>query len=174
MHDPDVVVWYTRFVVVSHHEPGDADSGTVCSPSRWAWHPHHWRIQFPPLRDLRRRLLTRCTWCDGRSRKRDWVNHSRQWDRKRGPWWRGEIGLYHGDCITMAIAHEKCLCDAPVLDHFDYGQCSTCGKFRAWRSTVTDLDRAMAVTPKGTRMPQSIKDELVRRHRQREEVNGRA
>lgn len=155
-------------VTVWHHEPGGQDCGTVCPISTWRRHPHHWRIQVPALQTLRRRLLTRCTWCSGPSRKRDAVNHARGWRDSTGPWWRGETRLYHSDCLAMETAHRTCLCDTPVLDHTDYGQCSTCNRFRAWRKTPTDLDRAMAAEPHGARRPQWITDELHRRHAARQ------
>lgn len=164
MHDPDVMVFDWRWIEVWHIEPGGKDVGTVCRRDTRRWHVHHWRLNSIPLKMLRRRLLTRCAWCDGPSRKGDPVNHTRGWHDGKAPWWRGESGVYHGDCLTMEIAHRTCLCDIPTLDHEGYGYCSACGGYRAWGKVPTDLDRAMAAEPKGARRPQWITDELRRRH----------
>lgn len=125
-----------------HCEPGGRDSGEVCKHYRrdqqpdgtwsttvlraWRWHVHHWRVQIGPLQQLRRRVLTRCAWCAGRSRKGDAVNVSAGWDREAGPWWRGERGLYHSECLAASTAHRSCTCDAPVLDHDTWGTCARC------------------------------------------------
>ncbi|WP_029923887.1 hypothetical protein [Nocardia otitidiscaviarum] len=161
-------LYFPSIVTIWHREPGGHDSGTVCKPSTWARHPHHWWIQVPPLQDLRRYLLTRCEWCGGNSRNADPVNVSSQWDRERGPWWRGESGLYHRDCLTVWHSHILCYCDTPDLDHGDYGTCRICGGRRAWRKTPTDLNRAMADLPVGARMPQWIKNEFAARRDSRE------
>lgn len=146
--------WYfPPLVTVWHREPGGRDSGEVCRHWRprtvvdgqvltrdrddsWRWHVRHWRVQVPPLQELRRTLLTRCEWCGGRSRRGDPVNCSSSWDRARGPWWRGERGLYHADCSTVESAHRTCTCLAPAGREFaerGYGTCEACGLFRAWR-----------------------------------------
>lgn len=167
MHDPETMVADLGWIEIWHREPGGHDAGTVCARHRQAWHPHHWRLNSIPLKMLRRRLLTRCTWCGGRSSKGDAVNHATGWRDNRGPWWRGEADLYHGDCLSMQTAHRTCLCDSPLLEHADYGKCLICGKCRAWRKEPTDLDRAMAALPSGARRPQWITDELHRRHAER-------
>jgi hypothetical protein len=127
--------YWPALITVWHREPGGHDSGTVCSYRTHWRHPWHWRIQVHPLQTLRRRLLTRCSWCGGRSRKGDWVNISHQWDGKRGPWWRGERGLFHRDCSMIENAHRTCVCDHPIcrdvsVEHGPYGACTRCGKFR--------------------------------------------
>ncbi|MEU2013077.1 hypothetical protein [Nocardia sp. NPDC019302] len=167
MHDPEVMVFDLRWIEVWHREPGGKDSGAVCPRNRWAWHVHHWRLNSIPLKMLRRRLLTRCAWCGGKSRKGDSVNHARGWRDRRGPWWRGEDDLYHGDCLTMETAARSCMCDEPDLGDRGYGECRSCGRFRTWANKPTDLDRAMAALPRGSRRPQWITEELRRRHAER-------
>lgn len=102
--------YWPPVVVVWHNEPGGRDALTVCRrryqdehgkwqlSTSWKWHVHHWSLQFPPLQQLRRRLLTRCAKCGGRPVKGHPVNVSRSWDGPRGRWWQGEPGLYHGEC----------------------------------------------------------------------------
>lgn len=165
-------------LVVWHREPGGADSGTVCRHyrrgdgkvlNRWRFHIHHWRVQVPALQMARRRLLTRCAWCGGRSRKGDAVNVSPQWDGPRAPWWKGEQGLVHMDCSSVERAHAACLCDVPgPLTHGDYGTCAYCGKYRVWQNAVERMlpprmSRVMlASLPKGSRIPASMRPELER------------
>lgn len=156
-------------ITVWHREPDGRDSGEVCKQHRrvrdkdgdwqwkfhhgWRFHVHHWHIQVSPLQDLRRRLLTRCTWCGGRSRKGDSVNVSHQWDGPRGRWWQGECGLYHGDCSSIASAHAACLCEDPITENGRYGSCARCGKFRAFGRTEEHLARMreLAAIPAGLR-----------------------
>jgi hypothetical protein len=151
--------WYwPPLVTVWHVEPDGHDAGTVC-PYRTHWrHPHHWRLQFPPLQALRRRLLTRCAWCGGRSTRRDVVNHSNSgWDGgRKSPWWRGELDLFHSDCASLERAHRSCTCPDPLLDHSGYGQCALCGGVRAYGRTEAQLKRIrlMATVPVGQRDPE--------------------
>lgn len=163
MHDPDVLLLDLRWVEIWHREPHGRDSGTVCRGGSGKWHPHHWRLNSLPLRRFRRRLLTRCEWCGGRDKSGDPVNVSHG-GRKRGPWWRGETGLLHQDCHSVQQAHRLCYCEVPVLDLGDHGQCLACEGYRAWRKAPTDLDRAMASLPHGSRRPQWITNELQNRH----------
>lgn len=114
--------YWPPLIVVWHLEPGGHDALSVCRRryqdkagnwhlSRgWRWHVAHWRLQFPPLQQLRRRLLTRCTACGGKSVKGHPVNVSRSWDRPHGRWWQGEDGLYHADCANLEAA---ALCTPP-------------------------------------------------------------
>jgi hypothetical protein len=150
--------YWPPLVTVWHREPGGHDSGDICEHYRryqddagewqmkilrgWRFHAHHWKIQVHALQRLRRRLLTRCAWCGGRSRKRDVVNFSRSWDGPRGRWWQGEPGLYHHDCSSVAGAHATCVCEHPVLEYNGYGQCARCNAFRAWGATDEHLGRA--------------------------------
>ncbi len=136
---------------VWHVEPGGRDSGQVCPHYRrqqqadgtwtttrlhgWRWHVHHWRIQVPALQELRRRLLTRCEWCSGPSRKRDRVNVSHQWDRGPSPWWRGDRGLYHHDCSSATTAARACTCTDPIPENDGYGSCARCSRFLAYGRT---------------------------------------
>lgn len=181
MHDPSVVAfevrrpwprrvrwgtgrrWYfPAIVTVWHVEPGGHDSGEVCrhydhvtnkARGGWRWHVHHWRLQIHPLRELRRRLLTRCSWCGGRSTRRDAVDTSHSWDGPRGRWWQGEPGLYHTDCSGVARAHLSCACADPLLPHDGYGTCVMCGKSYSWGRPPSQLPiiRSLQTIPAGTR-----------------------
>ena len=152
--------YWPSLITIWHVEPDGRDSGEVCKRhGRWRWHIHHWRVQVHPIQALRRRLLTRCEWCGGRSRKGDAVNVSHQWDRKPGPWWRGERGLFHVDCSSIESAHRACLCADPVLlskvGEWAYGHCARCSKFRGWKTPSARLDRLrmLAAIPEGRRDP---------------------
>lgn len=157
-------------ITVWHREPGGHDSGDICRHhSRvqdpltgewrykfhhgWRFHIHHWRVQVAPLQELRRRLLTRCTWCGGRSRKGDSVNVSHQWDGPRGHWWQGELGLYHVDCSSISSAHSACVCEDAITDQDGYGWCAACGKYRGYGKTEEHLARMreLAAIPAGRR-----------------------
>lgn len=146
--------YWPSLITVWHREPGGHDALTVCrthvqrpdgtskATNAWRWHIHHWRLQCPPLQEARRRLLTRCTWCGGRSRKGDPVNVSHQWDGPHGHWWQGEPGLYHDDCSAISSAHQTCICEDPILDHDTYGSCARCGRRRSFGMTEEHLERA--------------------------------
>lgn len=167
--------WPT-LITVWHREPNGHDSGTVCKHVmrlqgadgqwryriRWQWYLHvqHWKIQIPPLQQLRRRLLTRCAWCGGRHVKGDPVNLSHQWGGSRGRWWKGETGLYHHGCSPIAQAHRLCLCDDPGLSNGGYGQCAFCGKFRAWLKVPDAADRLLAAVPSGAPMTPELRAQV--------------
>lgn len=145
-----------------HYERTQQPNGTWTSKilSGWRWHVHHWRIQVPPLQHLRRRLLTRCAWCGGRSRKGDAVNVSNGGSEQRAPWWRGEQGLHHLDCSAIARAHRICLCADPICDNADsagqpHGVCARCAGRRPFQATEALLDRMrlLAAIPAGRRDP---------------------
>ena len=175
MHDPLVVAfeikrpwpkagnasgfrYWPPLVTVWHREPGDADALSVCKHAgRWKLHVHHWRLQFPPLQELRRHLLTRCGWCGGRSRKGDYVNVANSWDGPRGRWWQGEPGQFHMDCSSVKRSHGLCFCDNPPLGQGDYGQCSFCGFSRAWRQIPDEADRLLASLPRGGRITREVR-----------------
>lgn len=148
-------LYWPDLVTVWHREPGGRDALTVCRHGRipWQLHVHHWRIQVPPLQALRRRLLTRCEWCGGRSRKRDVVNHSQTWDGLRSPWWRGERGLFHSDCSSIEQAHRACVCEDPLTDHSDYGRCVLCCGYRGYGRSAEHLAqlRVLKAIPAGQR-----------------------
>ena len=161
--------YWPALVRVWHREPGGHDSGEICkhyhryqdSDGKWQYkfhhgwklHLHHWHVQIPPLQHLRRRLLTRCAWCGGRSRKGDAVNVSHSWDGPRGHWWQGEPGLYHHDCSAIDHAHGSCICDHPVLEHDGYGRCARCNNQRSYGMTAENLARAreLKAIPAGAR-----------------------
>ena len=159
-------LYWPPMIVIWHVEPDGRDAGQVCSQyrrvqdgvrfdHRWRWHVHHWRIQVPPAQQLRRRLLTRCAWCGGRSTKRDAVNVSGGGPRPRAAWWQGERGLHHVDCYSVSRAHATCLCPTgwAVLEHHTYGLCARCGKHRPFGMTESALVRArvLASIPHGGR-----------------------
>lgn len=149
--------YWPALITVWHREPGGLDSGEVCRPfGSWRFHVHHWRIQVHALQALRRRLLTRCAWCGGRSVKGDAVNVSHQWDGPRGRWWQGEPGLYHGDCSAIHRAHATCVCEWPVLEYDRYGRCARCSRSRAFGMTEENLERArqLSAIPAGARKDQ--------------------
>ncbi|MFD5089338.1 hypothetical protein ACFWMR_01960 [Amycolatopsis thailandensis] len=164
--------WYfPSIITVWHREPGGRDSGEVCKHYRhierpdgrtikttrtWRWHLHHWRIQILPLQTFRRWALTRCAWCGGRSRKGDRVDVSHQWDGRRGPWWRGELGLYHSGCSSVERAHMLCYCADPLFDHDGFGRCACCGGLRAWHQEPTDAHRMLRTLAKGQRIPAAM------------------
>lgn len=156
-------LYFPALLTIWHREPGGRDSFEVCGyRSHWQWHVHHWRIQIPPLQTLRRRLLTRCAWCGGRENRRDAINVSHQWHSRKAPWWRGEIGLYHRDCSSVAMAHGTCLCDQPTLSEGEYGRCYRCGGTRAWRKLPTPAQRLLCTLPTGSRIPADMRPELER------------
>jgi hypothetical protein len=158
-------------ITVWHREPGGHDSGEICKHTsryqdrdgKWQWRFHHawrfhiwhWHVQLHGLQALRRRLLTRCTWCNGRSTKGDQVSTSNQWDGERGPWWRGERGLFHGDCSGVASAHSTCVCENPQFDHDGWGRCARCDQGRSYGMTAEGLaiQRALRQVPVGGRRP---------------------
>lgn len=127
-------LYWPCMITVWHRDPSGYDD-TTCRGQRWQWHVHHWKIQISPLQQLRRRLLTRCTWCGGRSAKDDAVNHSHQWDGPRARWWQGERGLFHADCSAIKSAHSTCVCDVPVPEYGDHGRCAVCDRFRPYGMT---------------------------------------
>lgn len=144
---------FPALVTVWHRDPSGYDD-TTCRGKRWRLHVHHWHLQLHPYQQLRRWLLTRCTWCGGRSVKGDHVNHSHQWDGPRARWWQGEKGLFHSDCSAIKRAHSTCTCTMPRLDHDIYGKCASCGRFRPFGSTDANLAHArdlQTIPPGGRR-----------------------
>ncbi|MFE5871628.1 hypothetical protein ACFQ6V_23690 [Streptomyces roseifaciens] len=143
--------WPTLFTIW-HRDPSGYD-GITCRRGMRQLHVHHWRIQVPLLQDLRRRLLTRCAWCRGRSVKGDVVSVSRSWDGPRSRWWQGEPDLYHRDCSAIKSAHATCVCEQPVLEHDDYGRCARCDRSRSFGMTADHLARARSLSaiPSGSR-----------------------
>jgi hypothetical protein len=145
-------LYWPGMITVWHRDPSGHDDVT-CRGKRWKLHLHHWRIQIRPLQLLRRRLLTRCAWCQGRDRKGDPVNVSHSWHGSRGPWWRGEAGLFHGDCSAIERAHAACTCEHPVLANSDCGRCARCLHYRPFGVSDKRLVRMreLARVPHGER-----------------------
>lgn len=170
--------FWPPMVTIWHREPRGHDSGTICRHFRrwqddagtwhskvlrgWRWHVWHWRAQLIPLQNFRRWALTRCTWCGGRSRKRDQVNVSHSWDGPTGRWWKGEPGLFHSDCSSVHHAHRQCLCEDPLFDHDGYGTCQLCGKFRAFQHKPTKAETLLAGLPVGGRITSELRPEVER------------
>lgn len=145
-------LYWPDLVTVRHRDPSGYDDVT-CRGKRWRWHVHHFRPQIHPLQHLRRRLLTRCSWCRGRDVKGDPVNVSHQWDGPHAPWWQGERGLFHHDCSAIERAHATCTCEQPVLEHGDYGHCARCDRFRPFGMTAEEIARVreLSAIPHGGR-----------------------
>jgi hypothetical protein len=134
-------LYFPPLITIWHRDPSGYDDVT-CRGTNWRLHVHHWKLQIHPLQHLRRRLLTRCAWCGGRSVKGDRVCVSDSWDGPRARWWQGERGLFHADCSSIKRAHSTCVCDAPVLEHGNYGRCAVCDRFRPCGFTDANLARA--------------------------------
>jgi hypothetical protein len=145
-------LYFPGLITVWHRDPSGYDD-TTCRGTKWRLHVHHWRIQIHPLQHLRRRLLTRCSWCGGRSIKGDSVNHSHSWDGPRARWWQGERDLFHADCSSIKRAHSTCVCEVPVLDGGNYGRCAVCDRFRPCGFTDANLTHArdLHAIPQGGR-----------------------
>lgn len=161
-------LYWPPLITVWHVEPDGRDAGTVCPPKEWKRHPWHWSLQIHPLQHFQRWAFTRCAWCGGKSRRGDMVNHSYGWDGSpKAPWWRGQTGVYHSDCISIEHAHRTCVCSladggpwANTSYSGPYGACATCGGFRRMSTgdaadyevhvRTTELRKAI---PKGQRDP---------------------
>jgi hypothetical protein len=191
--------WYFQFgqrawrcpilVTVWHREPGGHDSGEVCKHYRryetidgwktktlksWRFHVHHWHIQVPALQALRRRLLTRCAWCGGKSNRRDPVNISHSWDGPRGRWWQGEPGLFHSYCSGVVGAKKQCLCDNPLTqDGSMYADCLLCGQRRYGPMDPTRLaiNRLYATVEDGRRPSDDVRQRIKALVAERKEAN---
>jgi len=145
-------LYFPPMVNVWHVEPHGEDAlRGECRGTRWQWHIHHWQIQWCYLQGWRRRLLTKCAWCGGRSTKRDPVNVSHTWDGPKQPLWRGEKGLFHQDCSMVQNAHKLCLCEHPLLSG---SKCLWCEKPRTFRPPNA-VQRYLATLPVGERIPEA-------------------
>lgn len=61
------------------------------------WHLHHWQIQVPFIRDLKRLLFSRCCKCGQRFGWRvSPVTHN--WNNEGPRWFRSERDVYHNNC----------------------------------------------------------------------------
>jgi hypothetical protein len=170
--------YWPPLVTVWHREPGGYDALSVCRDRvhrrhgkragewkltrGWHWHVWHWRFQVHPYHAARRRLLTRCEWCGGRSVKGDPVNVGNSWHLPKRPWWQGEADLFHNDCHNVHRAAGLCLCTIPgELSHPDYGTCSACGLFRPYGYQPNEPDRLLAALGRGERPGPELKARLA-------------
>lgn len=98
---------WPSLITVWHRDPSGVDDKTCPTypGNAWRLHVHHWRLQIHPLQQWRRRLLTRCEVCGGRSKKGHVVNVRRSWTPK-APWWRGETGLAAMACAGVELARD--------------------------------------------------------------------
>lgn len=115
--------YFPSLITVWHVEPNGQDALTVCRTRSqrpdgtwkfskgWIWHVHHWKIQISPLQRLRRSLLTKCEKCG----RKGSPNTSHHWDGERVPWWRGEKGLYHGECSSLVSLLQQKKTDESLL-----------------------------------------------------------
>ncbi|MET9880791.1 hypothetical protein ABZZ36_40250 [Actinacidiphila glaucinigra] len=145
-------LYWPSLITVWHRDPSNSDDIT-CGRTRWRTHVHHWRIQVHPYQQLRRRFLTRCAWCAGRSIKGDPVNISHSWDGPRARWWQGEPDLFHHDCSEIQTGHATCVCTHPALEQGIYGRCARCQRFRPFGITDVHLAgaRELHAIPAGAR-----------------------
>ncbi|MFI9598949.1 hypothetical protein ACIHCX_03540 [Streptomyces sp. NPDC052043] len=98
-------IHWPSLVTVWHRDPSGYDDKTcpIYPGNTWRFHVHHWRLQVHPLQQLRRRLLTRCEICGGRSTREHRISLRRSFVTN-APWWRGETGLAHMDCAGVQLA----------------------------------------------------------------------
>lgn len=96
-------LYWPAMVTVWHAQPWKSEDADICWPYRRGWklHVHHWVVQFNSLQKLRRRLLTRCAVCGGRSTREHPVNRA-YGIREKSRWWQGEIGQTHSECGNPA------------------------------------------------------------------------
>jgi len=66
------------------------------------WHFWHWNFQIHPWQNLRRHLFTRCCKCGGRFAYGE-SPCSSSWDSAPLRFMRGEQGLYHSSCGSIAV-----------------------------------------------------------------------
>ena len=100
----DRALWFPPIITIWHVEPDDEDAFTVCPrDGDWKWHVRHWKLQLHPVQKWRRRIMTRCAGCGGRSTKKHTVNHGLNWESPDVPWWYPEQELYHADCASKVI-----------------------------------------------------------------------
>jgi hypothetical protein len=164
MHDPHVLlfevpgfptrrrgVWTSSTLLsVWHAEPGGNDAGKICEWDRMKWHFWHWMVRITFWQRLRRRWLTKCAWCDGDSTDESPVNTS-GWDHIDSPWYTGELGLYHHECMMARNAHETCTCIMPTTG-MGGNVCVNCGLVvRLVDAEQIRFIRRMKDTPYGAR-----------------------
>lgn len=161
---------FSRVIVnVWHEEPGGRDSGEVCGYPhglRLLGHLGHLRVRIPVLLEMRRRLLTRCSWCGGRSGKgRDCVNVRHSWQATPSRWWQGAPGLFHSDCSGVQRAYAQCVCGPlPVEMTVEGGGCPLCNLRRVPGLTEPARHALLLtrMTPPGVRLS-AMRNVLVRK-----------
>jgi hypothetical protein len=108
--------YWPELITIWHEEPGGHDSGTICKRHRrwqddeghwhykglhgWKWHVWHWRLQVLPVQHFKRWAWSRCTRC-GRKFRYGEAPTSHGWGGTGPRWFRGEKGVYHGDCSSL-------------------------------------------------------------------------
>lgn len=61
------------------------------------WHVHHWKVQIHTVQSLKRWLFSRCCRC-GKGFRWGEAPVSGNWNSDGPKWFRGEEGIYHGEC----------------------------------------------------------------------------
>jgi hypothetical protein len=79
------------------------------------------------------------------------------------------------DCSSIEHAHRSCVCDEPALERSRYGNCRTCGKFRAYdtKPVTIEAHRLLQAIPAGQRdrnVDKQVKA-LWAAHREREKAS---
>lgn len=104
----DRALWFPALVTIWHVEPDGQDAFEVCDRNGdWKWHVRHWELQLHPVQKWRRRIMTRCAECGGKSTKTNPVNCSLQWDAPEVPWWYPEQHLYHHACSAKVSERNR-------------------------------------------------------------------
>lgn len=49
------------------------------------------------------------------------------WDVLGAPWWMGERGMYHAECMVVRDAHDTCTCIMPVTNASLTDRAFVCG-----------------------------------------------
>lgn len=102
--------YWPSLITIWHNEPGGHDALSICRQryqgkdgkwhftTSWKWHFWHWSIQISSLQQLRRRLFTRCIYCNGKSVKGNPVNVTHSWHHRKTRFWQSEPDLFHAGC----------------------------------------------------------------------------
>lgn len=77
--------------------------------------------------------------------------NTRDWGAVESPWWMGETGLYHAECMQAHNAHATCTCIIPVVESGG-NICVNCGMIVRLVSTQSMRRiRELKETPVGVR-----------------------